>query len=127
MITLGIFCYRTPRVCEFDLMYMLHQKDEDIGGKASSACESLGNVMEKGWDLDPRKIGANQQQMPHTEPWLKSETFVNKAVLQMQALGYDTRLIRGTLRSLFRQSRSLDEGMSAEYRCLTCENRWRMR
>ena len=28
---------------------------------------------------------------------------------------------------IMRQSRSLDEGMSAEYRCLTCENRWRMR
>ena len=112
-ITLGIFCYRSPRVCEFDLMYMLHQADEDIGGKASSACESLGNVMEKGWDLDPRKIGANQQQMPHTEPWLKSETFVNKAVLQMQALGYGTHLIRATLRSLFRQSRSLDANVES--------------
>ena len=32
-------------------MYMLHYINEPMDGKASSACESLGNVMEKGWDL----------------------------------------------------------------------------
>ena len=50
-VTLGVFCYDKVKGCEFDLMYMLHYIDEPMDGKASSACESLGNVMEKGWDL----------------------------------------------------------------------------
>ena len=104
-LTIGVVCTDGEHGCEFDLMYIIHADREDLNGHGSSACDAQGEVMEKGWDLG--QIGA-QQQTPHTEPWLKSEYFINIAVKQMVKLGYKTHIIRATLRKLFRQSNQLD-------------------
>ena len=103
-ITIGIACIDEPS-CAYDLMYMLHAETElQLVGQGNEACAAQATTMEKGWETE--KI---PQQTQHVEPWLKSEYFVNKAVLQMASLKYETKVIRATLRSLFRRSHQMDE------------------